>query len=1061
MSFKRSTEADILPPRVKRQRPVSAELPKAVPPPPRPPVQPSNVAPAAQHTSCLQRLPSSRAVLSGEEFVNRARQAKDASTASNVITEMLSGLRHEWDASPRLDLYIAIALLARTSPQSFQNPSTVVQLLQLLLDPQRTGLLRLGTALLLQLFPTLPFQVYQFYIETLLAEDDAKTWVDADSCSQLVVELNKVVSPPTPEIAPQHRRTDSDYEEEEMLEESGSVAKEVGLYLARRLTNILDRSSVLLLKRTVGLRHCRENALRMLESLSSFPNETNAAHEPIVELLQSLCDWCKSLADMTLFARILSLRIPVPGLSSMLSTGKWWQAALHFLVFQSEISPGSHPHTFSAVVLQFLEQDGRLRSKLGVLLCWAVTNPTLDEPYLRVPEFPIQLLTGLTTLSQVASGAAVSLSALIGHAAGPSHAAEYELLAATWVNGRVIKDLISSSQADASNVALSTLLIVLAMESPNDRDMTSAIPLALGLLEQILSMALISRRITALDAMLVMQCLARRSLRCGSSLEPSNPSLTRTIPEAIMQLCLAGEVTGEVALVSGDVYWNAVILLVLLSALYPPTIGKLAYQRLRSVRRLIDAVLTDKWDGLLIVEPASSPRSDFVRLRCDNIDADVRPPHWALSTVQQYCASYDLSEKIVHGDAQYVLAQAISKLQSPAELCGWFVRKCLTSDDRVSAVPALILARILLHMGVSAPPSIKASIAQACQDSDAIPKTFLSELSHDDSQRREAARTALDIAYPPHRFGFLREACARRDDGQAIRLAVAVETDVVALTHYLGFLIETFGAGDNGPDDLVSLIHEHVLRRYHVGCAVSNDVSGSQMIHRAFQAAFDSRKSRQAPMAPLLDATVQLLSYGGVSGPLLSDALSVLEEASSQGSFPSEAHVDLLLDGLSAPELQRLVLPAASMQQLQRYALSFGRDDDLLDLCQRRMRDIETQTSNSVAAMVEEPMEQIWEPAFPAAGTNNNETAREPARPIDSSASSVPSLSLARVEEAPRHVDLPAFGQTGVTFNRVPAEGIPTPEDCPPEHDLIRMWFEGGDKWDILISLVRRLGRAR
>lgn len=75
----------------------------------------------------------------------------------------------------------------------------------------------------------------------------------------------------------------------------------------------------------------------------------NAAHEPIVELLQSLCDWCKSLADMTLFARILSLRIPVPGLSSMLSTGKWWQAALHFLVFQSEISPGSHPHTFSAV----------------------------------------------------------------------------------------------------------------------------------------------------------------------------------------------------------------------------------------------------------------------------------------------------------------------------------------------------------------------------------------------------------------------------------------------------------------------------------------------------------------------------------------------------------------------------------------------------------------------------------------------------------------------------------------------------------------------------------------
>lgn len=29
------------------------------------------------------------------------------------------------------------------------------------------------------------------------------------------------------------------------------------------------------------------------------------------------------------------------------------------------------------------------------------------------------------------------------------------------------------------------------------------------------------------------------------------------------------------------------------------------------------------------------------------------------------------------------------------------------------------------------------------------------------------------------------------------------------------------------------------------------------------------------------------------------------------------------------------------------------------------------------------------------------------------------------------------------------------------EHDLIRMWFEGGDKWDILISLVRRLGRAR
>lgn len=264
---------------VKRQRPVSAELPKAVPPPPRPPVQPSNVAPAAQHTSCLQRLPSSRAALSGEEFVNRARQAKDASTASNVISilrfrpvlrhgpktlataEMLSGLRHEWDASPRLDLYIAIALLARTSPQSFQNPSTVVQLLQLLLDPQRTGLLRLGTALLLQvicrlawallsltlvqLFPTLPFQVFQFYIETLLAEDDAKTWVDADSCSQLgsstspvapaadelianaVVELNKVVSPPTPEIAPQRRRTDSDYEEEEMLEESGSVAKEV------------------------------------------------------------------------------------------------------------------------------------------------------------------------------------------------------------------------------------------------------------------------------------------------------------------------------------------------------------------------------------------------------------------------------------------------------------------------------------------------------------------------------------------------------------------------------------------------------------------------------------------------------------------------------------------------------------------------------------------------------------------------------------------------------------------------------------------------------------------
>lgn len=113
-----------------------------------------------------------------------------------------------------------------------------------------------------------------------------------------------------------------------------------------------------------------------------------------------------------------------------------------------------------------------------------------------------------------------------------------------------------------------------------------------------------------------------------------------------MQLCLAGEVTGEVALVSGDVYWNAVILLVLLSALHPPTIGKLAYQRLRSVRRLIDAVLTDKWDGLLIVEPAS-PRSDFVRLRCDNIDADVRPPHWALSTVQQYCASFDLSEKVL------------------------------------------------------------------------------------------------------------------------------------------------------------------------------------------------------------------------------------------------------------------------------------------------------------------------------------------------------------------------------------------------------------------------------
>ena len=237
--------------------------------------------------------------------------------------------------------------------------------------------------------------------------------------------------------------------------------------------------------------------------------------------------------------------------------------------------------------------------------------------------------------------------------------------------------------------------------------------------------------------------------------------------------------------------WRACVLLVLLSALAPQTVGRHVWAHVPTARALLETVLTQQWDS-------SSP-DGVVPEQVHFVASETLlvPPRTTVETVRTLATRHGLARTLAAQPA--FLADVVGAAQSDASALAWLAPLAAADAGVAAALPlpaACALLDALHRAGRDTAPLLSALRAGGPRTTAAVVAVFVPRLAAPARCTRTAADALLALLYAdartPHAWPAAVAArlapLARTRLCAALAAACAAATDPDALSSYFAFL---------------------------------------------------------------------------------------------------------------------------------------------------------------------------------------------------------------------------------------------------------------------------------